>query len=144
MNKYYAINNLFDENGDPITITFENKYIMKINKILNNINTKYEDYYVQDIVSGDDLKLLLDYIIKIRKYYNANVNKYEDLLVKYSIILDENNKLQSNWNSLNEWITNENNKYHYGLRNGKTLLYGKFLGRVDVLDKMNELESGEK
>lgn len=53
-------------------------------------------------------------------------------------------KLQSNWNSLREWITNENNKYHYGLRSGKTLLYGKFLGRVDVLDKMNELESGEK
>ena len=85
MSKYYDISNLLDEN----------KNIMKINEILNNINSKYEDYYVQDIVSGDDLKLLLDYIIKIREYYNANVAKYEDLIEKYSNILEENNKLQS-------------------------------------------------
>ena len=57
--------------------------------------------------------------------------------------LNKCNQLQSNWNSLREWITNENNNYHYGLRSGKTLLYGKFLGRVDVLDKMNELEGVE-
>lgn len=58
-------------------------------------------------------------------------------------ILDIVKQLQSNWNCLREWITNENNNYHYGLRSGKTLLYGKFLGRADVLDKMNELE-GDK
>lgn len=34
----------------------------EIKEILENIKTKYNDYYVQDIVSGKDLKILLDYI----------------------------------------------------------------------------------
>ena len=39
----------------------------EIKEILDNIKDKYEDYYVQDIVSGNDLKQLLDYIINLQK-----------------------------------------------------------------------------
>ena len=39
----------------------------EIKEILNNIKNKYKDYYVQDIVSGDDLKLLLDYITNLQQ-----------------------------------------------------------------------------
>ncbi len=39
----------------------------EIKEILGNIKSKYEDYYVQDIVSGNDLKLLLDYITNLQK-----------------------------------------------------------------------------
>ncbi len=38
-----------------------------IKEILDSINDKYKDYYVQDIVSGDDLKLLLDYITNLQE-----------------------------------------------------------------------------
>lgn len=64
----------------------------------------------------------------------------DKLQIKYNKVLKEKIKLQSNWNSLREWINTENCKYHYGIRSGKTLLYGEFLGRLEVLDKMNELE----
>ena len=39
----------------------------EIKEILYNIKNKYEDYYVQDIVSGNDLKLLLDYITNLQE-----------------------------------------------------------------------------
>ena len=104
MNKYYDISNLLDMNGKPITINFENKYIKKIDEILSNINSKYEEYYVQDIVSGEDLKLLVDYINKIRNYYNDNVDKYEDLIVKYSDILEENKQLKKQKDDVAEYI----------------------------------------
>ena len=54
-----------------------------IKEILDNIKSKYEDYYVQDIVSGNDLKLLLDYI--------TNLQTIEQ---QYSAILSENAELQ--------------------------------------------------
>lgn len=39
----------------------------EIKEILDNIKNKYEDYYVQDIVSGNDLKQLLDYITNLQQ-----------------------------------------------------------------------------
>ena len=39
----------------------------EIKEILDNIKSKYEDYYVQDIVSGNDLKILLDYITNLQE-----------------------------------------------------------------------------
>ena len=39
----------------------------KIKEILDIINYKYKDYYVQDILSGDDLKLLSDYITNLQE-----------------------------------------------------------------------------
>ena len=40
-----------------------------IKEILDNIKNKYEDYYVQDILSGNDLKLLLSYIEQLETDY---------------------------------------------------------------------------
>ena len=47
------------------------------------------------------------------------------------IALKENQKLQSNWNSLREWVFEHIDSV-------------EFNSYDDVLDKMNELESGDK
>lgn len=135
MSKYYDISNVLEENGDPITINFENKHIMKINKILDNIKNKYDSYLVCDIVSGDDLKLLLDYIIKIREYYNANVAKYEDLIEKYSNILEENQQLKKQKDDVIEYIKSIN---LCGFRNGKTF-FSKILN--NILRMLGEIDN---
>ena len=44
---------------------------------------------------------------------------------------------------LEEWLK-ENNRYYYGIRSGKTLLYGKFLARVEALNKIQELKEKYK
>jgi len=55
----------------------------EIKEILENIKNKYEDYYVQDVVSGSDLKQLLDYITNL-----------ETIEQQYSAILSENTELE--------------------------------------------------
>lgn len=69
----------------------------EIKEIIELINTKYEDYYIDDFLSGEDVKKLVEYINnlqqtcddnvreyeKLLKMYNDNVDKYEDLLEKY-------------------------------------------------------------
>ena len=54
-------------------------------------------------------------------------------------------ELQSNWNSLREWLETDEQKYFtfQPRQNGKTLQAGIKVGLDMVLDKMNELE-GEK
>ena len=56
------------------------------------------------------------------------------------------NQLQSNWNSLREWLKNDEQKYFtfQPKQNGKTLQAGIKVGLDMVLDKMNELERGDK
>ena len=54
----------------------------EIKEILNIINYKYKDYYVQDIVSGDDLKLLSDYITNLQE---------ENEILKLDVITTEKN-----------------------------------------------------
>ena len=43
-------------------------------------------YQPEDILTIEDVWLLLDYITNLEQYYNENVNKYEELLVKYSTL----------------------------------------------------------
>ena len=50
-----------------------------------------------------------------------------DLQIKYNNVLKEKIKLQSNWNSLREWV----------LQHIDSVKYNSY---DDVLDKMNELE----
>ena len=52
-------------------------------------------------------------------------------------------KLQSNWNSLREFVTLKEKPKVFGAKNGKTLELAIDLVFDMVLDKMNELE-GEK
>lgn len=65
----------------------------QIKEILGNINDKWKDYYVQDIVSGDDLKQLLDYIINLQ----------EKLDKKEAVLMCAKFKIKA----LEELITNE-------------------------------------
>lgn len=64
----------------------------------------------------------------LRCYYNSNMKEKTPLELER-----ENRILQSNWNSLREWLEDENNQkyskyiYNYSINNW-------------VLDKMNELE----
>ena len=55
-------------------------------------------------------------------------------------------KLQSNWNSLREWLKTDEQKYFtfQPRQNGKTLQAGIKVGLDMALDKMNELEGKDK
>ena len=61
-----------------------------------------------------------------------------NLLEEKEKIENKYNKLQSNWNSLREWLKEEYKKYDIG-----TKTYGQ-VQVEETLNKMNELESGEK
>lgn len=54
-------------------------------------------------------------------------NNHEELKSYVASILFEQDKLQSNWNSLREWLENEIKQEHH-------------TKHWDILDKMNELE----
>lgn len=41
-----------------------------IKEIVNNIKEKYKDYYVSDIISGEDLKMLVDEIERLNNILN--------------------------------------------------------------------------
>lgn len=56
-------------------------------------------------------------------------------------MIKENNKLQSNWNSLRDWLKTERDYYFENYYYSDFNAYGSKLN--DVLDKMNELEGGE-
>lgn len=79
----------------------------EIKEILVNIKTKYNDYYVQDIVSGKDLKILLDYInhlerikeeqykaIKDCKAYISECVRLQAIIDKAIEYIDNHNKLE--------------------------------------------------
>lgn len=66
----------------------------------------------------------------LRCYYNSNMKEKTPLELER-----ENRILQSNWNSLREWLNNTD----------RTIDNNFVVIRVkDVLDKMNELEGGIK
>lgn len=79
----------------------------------------------------------------IKGYFNDGyccdldeLNKTVERLNKipnYDDLMKENNKLQSNWNSLREWLGKEIPKQ-------PTL---PFKSVYEILDKMNELEGGD-
>lgn len=70
--------------------------------------------------------------------YLELLNKYEELrgnLIhrnnEYYVLKDDYNQLQSNWNSLREWLLHEIKK-------------GNHTKHWEMLDKMNELEGKDK
>ena len=76
--------------------------------------------------------------------YLELLNKYEELrgnLIhrnnEYYVLKDDHNQLQSNWNSLREWLKNSTCK--------DAFMYDFIAIKVsEILDKMNELEGKEK
>ena len=99
---------------------------------MNDKPTKYEDLKINCPHCNKQIKFF--YPIPALSQYHP------DMYISQEMEYQERKALQTRWNKLREWINTENCKYHYGIRSGKTLLYGKFLGRLEVLDKINELE----
>lgn len=65
----------------------------ELKEILENIKNKYEDYYVQDIVSNNDLKQLLDYIT--------------DLQERLDFMIDRNDEKQDRIDKAREYIASQ-------------------------------------
>ena len=59
---------------------------------------------------------------------------------------DDYFKLQSNWNSLREWLKKDDNVYicYSSQKSNKTFEAGVRFGLIFALDKMNELEGKDK
>lgn len=66
----------------------------------------------------------------------------DENILDINYMIYEIDKLQSNWNSLREWLKNDEGKYFtfQPRQNGKTLQAGIKIGLDMALDKMNELE----
>jgi hypothetical protein len=61
----------------------------------------------------------------------------KDIIETLDNLKEENNQLQSNWNSLREYI--KNNSIYYNTSDGC-----QWVDQFKLLDKMNELEEGNK
>lgn len=68
----------------------------------------------------------------LRCYYNSNMKEKTPLELER-----ENRILQSNWNSLREWI--KENSWYYNTSDGC-----QWVDQFKLLDKMNELEGKDK
>lgn len=62
----------------------------ELKEIIELINTKYEDYYIDDFLSGEDVKKLADYITNLQQKVEQYENP-EDLTLFY-MWLDEKAK----------------------------------------------------
>ena len=80
-----------------------------------------------------EIKKSINRIQKIVDFYKLNdednYDYSDDVLISMKTLLDYINNLQTRWNSLKEWLEE---------------LYNMGFDIKLVLDKMNELESGEK
>ena len=74
----------------------------EIKEILNNIKNKYEDYYVQDIVSGNDLKQLLDYITNLQQEIEKLNEDKRGMLVQLYKANDNRDKIKQENERLKE------------------------------------------
>lgn len=60
--------------------------------------------------------------------------------ITYNILVKKIEQLQSNWNSLKEYITSKEKPKVFSAKNGKTLELGIEIAFDLVSNKMNELE----
>lgn len=61
---------------------------------------------------------------------------YQNVMIANKMLYEENQKLQSNWNSLKEWV--KENSWYYNTSDGC-----QWVDQFKLLDKMNELEREE-
>lgn len=78
------------------------------------------------------MKQMNDEIEYLRKVYQSEDTSTWVNKLQMKSIVDYSDKLQSNWNSLREWLEYVSKDLEF------TCYYN------EVLEKMNELESGEK
>ena len=96
-----------------------------MNKIVNGVANDYE---FNDIGYYQEINIPARQIGKTYQVINMYEQKYK--------------QLQSNWNSLREWIKTERDYYFENYYYSDFNAYGSKLN--DVLDKMNELEGKDK
>lgn len=66
----------------------------EIKEIIDLINEKYKDYYLDDFLSGEDIKNLVDHITNLENLYKEMLDNYENLILKYSDLQHENELLK--------------------------------------------------
>ena len=85
-------------------------------------------------LSKEEIEKRVDFLEEYSKEFNKLVIKAEnELYIKE--LLKRNNQLQSKWNSLREWLENEESNGSYSISFRDSFR--------NVLSKMNELESGD-
>lgn len=82
-----------------------------------------------------NVKKSLENFIKELATNPEKVFDNDKLQIKYNNVLKEKIKLQSNWNSLREWLEEQ-------IEN--TIGYSERICFTDTIDKMNELEKKDK
>ena len=110
------------------------KYVVNQNNGDDKVNKEMEEILIEmDLVVNHD---------KVPIYFTQNQVKTTLLYIEQ--LEKEKEKLQSNWNSLREYVTTKDNAKIFGVETGKTLQFGIELGFKSVLDKMEKLEGGDK
>ncbi len=81
--------------------------------------------------------------IKVAYPIPALSEYHDDMYISQEMEYQERKQLQSNWNSLREFVTLKEKPKVFGAKNGKTLELAMEFVFDMVLDKMNELEGEE-
>ena len=126
----------------------------EIKEILNIINYKYKDYYVQDIVSGDDLKLLSDYITNLQEK-NEDLKDRLKVMEHFKNSLQEENKMlkelcdkyeEEHSNEFKIWKNERHQILDYKSRCEKAIKYINtkeiYYGEISKYDAFNKDEIG--
>lgn len=58
----------------------------EIKEIIELINSKYKDYYIDDFLSGEDIKKLVDYTTNLREENEKLKSKIDELINKQQFI----------------------------------------------------------
>jgi len=102
------------------------------------MNDYFEEMNI-DYSELNDYEDIETYYDKIKDYTNLVSELQSDRVESQKYIVRANkriNQLQSNWNSLREWI--KENSWYYNTSDGC-----QWVDQFKLLDKMNELEGGE-
>lgn len=105
----------------------------KLKEILDNIKNNYDDHYVQDIVSGNDLKQLLDYVCNLQENNDNQMKYIADLLIQIT-------QLTNNWNELRQHIKDYLEEWE---NSDDEWVKGKCDMARDILYDMKEIKEGK-
>lgn len=119
----------------------------RIKGIIEEINNKYQDYYIDDFLSGDDVKLLVDYLNKSQKEINK-LNNMEQYPIERDLFTEIFHKIYIDYYDSFFNTTTENFKLWYSddsfyilhLPSGTLITWYKHLGRCLECNKDLSIE----